>query len=200
MKRAYTLGPGRPQSLTSSGLAQSREKFKCTVPECNVIKRSDKLFEHYRANVEFDKKGNPVTVDSEKYVELTEVKKLHTKFFQNQGYSNTKFPKCKTPASASAIPSWATSKKPKISTVSSPPPESQTSADGLDSTIKKEFTKSPPELAPNAASFGKSPNTIDSSDGAREFTTPGPSADFKSALPPPLENMEIYQKVLLNCL
>ena len=85
---------GRKKSAHEVGL--SRQKFKCAVEDCTHMFRSDRLKEHYTRQVIWTEKGHndPAPLYSHAFRSSTnELKRSHTKYSLDNGYTRSKMPK-----------------------------------------------------------------------------------------------------------
>ena len=90
-KRKANLGKGRPKNSQ-----ESREYFKCIVPNCEIITRRDNLILHYKTVVTYDQAGEPISEKSGQFIGLSEKKKLHNFYFLKKGYSLFNLPPIST--------------------------------------------------------------------------------------------------------
>ena len=95
-------GGGRPKSTLPGG--PSSQKYKCPVPGCNVVRRSDKLRNHYRDRIKFGKDNKPVPSSSSEFRKLSKTDKVHTQYFLDNGFHSTKYPPNRTLANAASNP------------------------------------------------------------------------------------------------
>ena len=79
------------------GKALTRLNFSCVVPSCSGSCRSDALKRHYLSMVSFDEQGNPMKTDSIGFSKLNKIKKDHTRFFGENGFTKDKLPTIKKP-------------------------------------------------------------------------------------------------------
>ena len=70
--------------------------------------RSDKLKEHYRTQVLWNEKGEPISLQSNDYQRAKTQKQNHTKYFFVHGYNKINMPALKSPANTPSFTFSAT--------------------------------------------------------------------------------------------
>ena len=88
-KKTPNMERGRPKMIGKT----SRDKYKCKVPSCGHVTRSDNLKLHYKAMVKCDSSGKPLSETSLEFKSLKiEGERKHTLYFQKHGYNFTNLP------------------------------------------------------------------------------------------------------------
>ena len=86
---------GRPKSLSG----QSKSTVQCKGSNCKFTNRDDRVKNHQKLLVLWDKDGKPASLNHPEYSKLNEVEKAHTDWFRNNGFTTKSMPINKSIAS-----------------------------------------------------------------------------------------------------